>query len=442
MTTGRQHDARSGPRVLTVCYGGSHAATLAPVVRRLRTDGVHVTALALTTARSTFAAHGTEFLGYADFVHDTRDADALAFGEELVGDVSGEAVGIPREESVAYLGANLRDLVVEHGEARARQLYAEQGRHAFLPMFTMGRIIDQVAPDLVIATNSPKSELASLLAAEARGIPTLQVPDFTCDPRWELVVPFPARYFAAMSEAARDNLVRHHHADPQAIRVTGQPAFDKSGVASEASCHRAVEEALGARLDAPFVLLLSSTYFGGGTAGETEIERLRSRLPAGLTEMWPGPSGVLALLEALPPGVPAVIKPHPSERIEGFRELVARRPATWVLPGTFEVNAALRAARWVAGGFTTTALVDALCLDRPTIAVDLAGRTDLDLYDPFGVPIATSEAELPALVASLLDGTVESGPQAERRHELARLNANAVAQVAQYARDLLAGIAG
>ena len=60
---------------------------------------------------------------------------------------------------------NLADLHDRLGEAAARQLYEERGRWAFHPIGFMRRLMTKLKPDVVVATNSPRSEAAARSAS-------------------------------------------------------------------------------------------------------------------------------------------------------------------------------------------------------------------------------------------------------------------------------------
>jgi hypothetical protein len=69
------------------------------------------------------------------------------------------------QETVAYLGLSMADLIADVGPEEAELAYRQFGRQAFLPVRTLDRILRQVAPDLVVCTNSPRAERAAVLAA-------------------------------------------------------------------------------------------------------------------------------------------------------------------------------------------------------------------------------------------------------------------------------------
>lgn len=214
------------PKVLFVSYGGGHIGMVLPVMRELETllPGVQCQLLALTTGHLKAKAVRPETLGYKDFLH-LVDADAArAWGERLAeGNTSPD---VPRDETVAYLGINYLDLIAQHGEAGAADLYRAQGRYGFRPLHFMRRLMDALQPDAVVATNSPRSERTALDVAGERGLLAIGMVDlFGLDSdTYVLHDPKPART-CVISEGVRERLIaRGFPAD--GVVVTGNPAFD------------------------------------------------------------------------------------------------------------------------------------------------------------------------------------------------------------------------
>jgi len=213
-------------RALFVSYGGGHVSMLIPVIRQLQASQpeIECVLLALTTGWGKAKAAGVAALGYKDFVHLMDWPAAEHWGRILHGGNSSPDVS--DEESVAYLGANYVDLVEQHGEAGAAALYAAQGRYGFMPLHFMRRVMAQLEPDVVVATNSPRSEEAALRVAKELGIPSVGTVDLfgmdsdtyvlrACKPDWTCVI----------AASVRERLlVRGFPAE--GVAVTGNPAFD------------------------------------------------------------------------------------------------------------------------------------------------------------------------------------------------------------------------
>lgn len=237
-------------KVLFVCYGGGHVEMCLPVMRALRAlvPGCEARILALTTAAGVARRAGEQPLGFRDFLDDDR---ARRYGEQLLGDQ--QHPDVAREESLAYLGLNFLEWVQSLGERAAWERWRAMGRQGFRPVERMKRILAQLRPDVVVATNSPRAEQAAIEAARALGIPTLSMVDLFAlpgDPYRERTVH--ADRITVLSEGTKHNLVEAG-VDAGRIVVTGNPAFDAlSGPqAQEAAQRFRAERGWG---DAPVIL--------------------------------------------------------------------------------------------------------------------------------------------------------------------------------------------
>ncbi|MBC7380565.1 MAG: UDP-glycosyltransferase [Burkholderiaceae bacterium] len=213
-------------RVLFVTYGAGHIAMVLPVIRALRErePGIHIDLLALTTAAHEARRQGFEPLGYRDFAH-WYDAGALQrhAAPHLAGT---QHPLIDEAETIAYLGINFEDLHQRLGPDAAAREYAQKGRWAFMPLNFMRRLLRHLKPDVVVATNSPRSEEAALTAAAELGIPGVCMVDLF-SPAGD---PFLDRtQFAdaltTISELGKRNLIAGG-VPAERIHITGSPAFD------------------------------------------------------------------------------------------------------------------------------------------------------------------------------------------------------------------------
>lgn len=211
-------------KVFLVTYGGSHAKMIHAVATALQErPSVEPIVLALTTAKHYFEKNSYHrVLTYRDFSH-LADASYVEYGKILAEKYHTEGVGIDFQDSVAYLGINFRELVEKFGEKAAYGKLAEDGRHAFLPIAFMDRVLDEVKPDVVVSTNSPKSERAVVNAAKARGIPTVSIVDLFGD--GDFYVP------EGNKICVLSNITKQFYLDAgvpeHMVKVTGNPMFDK-----------------------------------------------------------------------------------------------------------------------------------------------------------------------------------------------------------------------
>ena len=213
-------------KILFVAYGGGHIAMVLPVMQQLRLldSQTECVLLALTTAYQLAQKTGEHPLGYKDFLHLVDTPEALYWGEVLLG--GNNSPDVSREESIAYLGINYLDLIAQHGETGAAKLYAEKGRYGFAPLRFMNLLIKAINPDVVVATNSPRSEEAALAVAVARGVPSVGMVDlFGLDSDTYVHRDIKPDWTCVIAESVRQRLIVRGFG-PGGVVVTGNPAFD------------------------------------------------------------------------------------------------------------------------------------------------------------------------------------------------------------------------
>ena len=258
------------PKVLFVTYGGGHVNIVLGVLEALSHRETDAVILGLTTARPRLEAAGYAVLGFADFADVKRDAAALAIGRELAADIRSGGAAVSAEESVAYLGLSMWELITRVGETRARELLRLAGRAVWSPVSVLDRVVGAVKPDVVVTTNSPRAERAALVVAERRRIPSLRIEDlFGCsgivgqvrhvigeDVTTDIIDTIRPTAVAVMNEIAADNVLRDQEQEqmavvPDRVVVTGQPVFDAALARRSTANSRAIRLASGLPLDRP-----------------------------------------------------------------------------------------------------------------------------------------------------------------------------------------------
>ncbi len=212
-------------KIIFVSYGGGHINMLLPVIQRFKKmPDFDIVVLGLTTAGVVLKRNNISYLGFKDVLH-LADESALAYGHGLVGE-SSESSLVPFEESVAYMGLNYWDLVKQHGKQKAGELYAVEGRHSFYPKNILKKFLLEQNPSLVIATNSPRAEKASIHVAGELGIPSLCLVDLFVFRSIEWIgVPSYATKVCVLSNAVKNQLLSAGRLESEVV-VTGNPVFD------------------------------------------------------------------------------------------------------------------------------------------------------------------------------------------------------------------------
>lgn len=210
-------------KILIVCYGGGHARLLRPVIDLLLDrEDCQVFCLALTSAAREFSgvkAENFRLYGYKDFFGS--DTQVLKRGATLAAQLNNV---IDLKETICYLGKNYNELVQQEGsESVASERYQLGGRQIFLPVNALVEIITLLKPEVVVTTNSPRSEKAALMAAQKLGIRCVSIIDmfsYRCEGWIAEFSDTVCVFDAVVAERLRS---LNPNVD---VRVTGNPSFD------------------------------------------------------------------------------------------------------------------------------------------------------------------------------------------------------------------------
>jgi len=209
-------------RILLVSYGASHINMLLPVAKGLQNKGYIIEFFALTMAIETLKHLDFKYFTYKDFFFD----DAVKkYGQMLIQDL--DTIKLTDEDSLAYLGQNFIELIDYYGEAKAFDLWKKSGRQIFRPYKSMKKILSIINPDLVIATDSPRSERYAIEAARELNIKSMVLINLfaiRCID-WIKHNKF-ADKICVFSEDVKQYLIEYGR-NYKDIIVTGNPAFDK-----------------------------------------------------------------------------------------------------------------------------------------------------------------------------------------------------------------------
>lgn len=210
---------------LFVTYGGGHVNMMIPVLQKLRERAdLRCVPLGLTTAGAALKKEGIPSRGFASLIR-SEDTHALRWGEKLAAAMHAGG-NVPREETIAYLGLSFADLVDRVGEAEAARAYKEKGRMAFLPLGPLRRLMDEIRPDVVVSTISPRAEEAALRVTGERGIPSLCLVDlFGKTELTRAATPGYGTRVAVLSHGVGHRLAACGRPEKEIV-VTGNPAFD------------------------------------------------------------------------------------------------------------------------------------------------------------------------------------------------------------------------
>lgn len=373
--------------VLFVTYGGGHVNMVVPVIKELqKASGLEIKVLGLTTAGIILEKNGIPYYGFRHFIGEDGGR-AIGTGKRLSDGINNQLV--PEEETAAYMGLSYMELEDAYGVEKAASLYAEKGRQAFLPVRLFERILGELKPDIVIATNSPRSERASIIAAGNLNIPSVCLVDLFAS--WESEWIGKSGYadrVCVLAEAVRKKLVDGGRT-PSEIVVTGNPAFDRLADECLEKKAKAFRQEKG--LEGKKVILWASqpepkAHPSSGAPGDPGLPR---KIDA-------------ALFEALRshPDWHLIIRLHPSENA-AFDTLPERVSLSGKLD---DLPTVLKASDAVVT-MTSTVGLEGVLLGKPLVTVDMSVGTSLMNYSGMGLSIGVkSFTELEGALASALGG--------------------------------------
>ncbi len=159
-------------RILFTSYGGGHVTAILPVLKAMQQRGHDCRYLALTTAGEAASREGIEHTRPIDYV-DLQNSEIADWGARLAQRHHTDGKGISIDESIAYLGVSFMNLASILGVEEAWRRYEISGLNAFCPVAFMREVLAREKPGVVVATSSPRMEMAALRAAYQLRIPSL-----------------------------------------------------------------------------------------------------------------------------------------------------------------------------------------------------------------------------------------------------------------------------
>ena len=148
---------------------------------------------------------------------------------------------------------------------------------------------------------------------------------------------------------------------------------------------------------------------------------------------------LLTIADARHPGVGFVIKPHPNESEQRYRDIVDGHPQFSMAPSDSDTDMLLRASMGMIAAVTTSTVLHALALDVAAMVVNLSGRPDTWPYAELRVPVVTSETVLQDQVDSFLHDPELAWLQANERQRFRQMNHQAAGKLANLIERLAYG---
>lgn len=208
-------------KILFVSYGAAHINMLLPVAQELKKKDYNIEFFALTMAIEKLKTTDFKYYTYKDFFYNEK---VKKYGEKLIKELN--TIKLDDADSISYLGQNFIELVQKYGERKAFELYNKSGRQIFEPYESMKKILTIINPDLVIATDSPRSEKCAIEASRELNIKSVALINLFAI---RCIDWFKKNNFAdkicVFSEDVKQYLVENGR-NINDVVVTGNPAFD------------------------------------------------------------------------------------------------------------------------------------------------------------------------------------------------------------------------
>lgn len=212
-------------KVLFVTYGGGHVNLVMPIAKEIeRHNELDYKILALTTAIPYLENSGLKYKTLLDYLPMLQNnKEIINIGNKLAPQYHNPDAGFSIEQTSAYLGSSMYDLIKKIGEKKAFEKFETEGRKAFCPTSIVKQILKIEKPDIVVTTVPYRMEKAAVLEAKEAGIKTVFIHDLHFVKQNYLYNIVDANF--VMNEFVKDELIGYGVAESK-IYVTGQPAFD------------------------------------------------------------------------------------------------------------------------------------------------------------------------------------------------------------------------
>jgi hypothetical protein len=213
-------------KIVFISYGGGHSNLLKPIIEEaLKNPFNEIIIIPFNGAIPYYYRFFNDECIYPLskflFLFDENVDEILRFGSKLLNDNFNPELGITKFESICYLGLSFFDLVNTLGVKAAELEYASKKRNSFNPINVIYKILKHIKPTIVITTNSPRFEAASLKAASKLNIKSIQLLDLFGDE-----YPIPSADFIITLNKNVSSKVERKVKNNSTILPFGQPIFD------------------------------------------------------------------------------------------------------------------------------------------------------------------------------------------------------------------------
>lgn len=212
-------------KVLFVTYGGGHVNIVIPIAKEIeKYNDIEFSIVAFTTAIPVLEVSGLKFKTLIDYLPFFKDSKKIIdIGDSLAPKYHNPEAGFSIEETSAYLGCSMYDLIQKIGEKDALTKFYTEGRKAFCPTSIMQQILKIEQPDILVTTVPYRMEKAAVIEAKNLGIKTVFIHDLHFVKQNNLYDIIDIH--CVMNKFVKEQLISYGIGENK-IFITGQPAFD------------------------------------------------------------------------------------------------------------------------------------------------------------------------------------------------------------------------
>lgn len=210
-------------KIFMVSYGGGHANIMKYIYSELYGQSdIEICYLALTAAPNILRAANIDYITANDMAMQLPYyGEILRLGREFGLPQHNDKSGIHIEDTIAYYGIGMYDLIQRHGEKDALTLFSKKGRKIFLPVNSMRNFLRIIKPNVCVITASPRMEKATGIAASKLNIPVVRINDLPICEQIEHEC-----FLCVMNEWAKKYAILKAGISSDHVIVTGQPIFE------------------------------------------------------------------------------------------------------------------------------------------------------------------------------------------------------------------------
>lgn len=353
-------------KVMIVTYGSIHGKISRRMQDEYAKNNVECVVLALPAAIPDFELEGRPFRRLWDysFLFNNRE-EIWTLGTSLAEQYHTPKSGITLDDTIAYYGIGMWDLIKQYGKNEAERLFAIKGRKAFLPIESIKQILLYEKPDVVQTTSDVRGELAATRAAKELGIFSYNIQD----------APYMQDYpesdlLCLINEECLEKYIMDDVVPREKLVVTGQPWFE-----SYALMDQNIERAMANKLfsmsaDKPLLLWMTNELDRYVIDTFREICRIANKYPE-----WN-----------------VMVKLHPTANQEGELEKYTEKvPENMRIIKHYESSRLIKSADAVITQASTSGF-EAQLMQKPLILLNTTGVPYKDLdYEKDGAALLIKE---------------------------------------------------